>query len=73
MSWLRHRRERRQRELILAVLEEQKAQTQQTFTISQGQYGLLAKAIADMASGNIGGRVGLGFETPKKPGKASQL
>lgn len=50
-----------------ALLDLQKQQTanyQNLYNVSQSNYGILAKAIADVASGQIGGRVGLGFMTP---------
>jgi hypothetical protein len=37
---------------------------QQAYNVSQSQYAVLAKAIADVSNGQIGGRVGLGFMTP---------
>jgi len=42
------------------------------YNVSQSQYGALAKAIADVASGQIGGRIGLGFMSPGFAGGGSR-
>lgn len=41
-----------------------KEQAQRDLRLSQSQYGVLAKAVSDVANGGIGGKVGLGFMTP---------
>jgi hypothetical protein len=53
----------------LLDLKTQQAQiAQQQLAVSQSQYGVLAKAIADVANGEIGGRLGLGFQSPSFAG-----
>lgn len=54
----------RQNELNAAEL----AASRRDVAVSQSQYATLAKAIADVASGQIGGRVGLGFQSPSYAG-----
>jgi hypothetical protein len=49
-----------------------KEQAQRAALVSQTQYGVLSKAIADVASGQIGGKVGLGFMTPGFAGGGSR-
>ncbi len=49
---------------LVALQNTRIAELQKNYNVSQSQYGTLAKAIADVASGEIGGRVGLGFMSP---------
>jgi hypothetical protein len=56
----------------LADLErEAKERAQRELRVSQTQYGALKKALADAVSGEIGGRVGLGFQTPSVAGRVA--
>jgi 3D (Asp-Asp-Asp) domain-containing protein len=47
-----------------ALLKQQREDIQKLYNVSQSQYGVLSKAIADVASGQIGGKVGMGFMSP---------
>lgn len=52
---------------LRAQIEDQTKRTenvQRLYNTSQSNYGVLAKAIADVASGQLGGRMGLGFMIP---------
>lgn len=51
-----------------ALLTQQIANQQAALNVSQSQYGVLARAIADVASGAIGGAVGMGFQSPSYAG-----
>lgn len=48
----------------IELQQKQFADIQRNYNVSQSQYSVLAKAIADVANGEIGGRVGLGFMSP---------
>src|ERR1044072_6498772 len=54
--------------MLLDLQKQQTENAQRTANTSQSQYATLAQAIADVANGNIGGRVGLGFMSPSYPG-----
>jgi hypothetical protein len=45
------------------LLKQQMQNQQNLYNVSQAQYGTLAQAIAAVVSGQIGGKVGLGFQT----------
>jgi len=49
---------------LIATQNQRIAELQKNVNVSQGQYATLAKAIADVANGELGGRVGLGFMSP---------
>lgn len=57
-----------QMEQMNELLKQQNENTQRALNTSQSQYGVLAKAIAEVVSGQIGGQVGLGFQTPSVAG-----
>jgi hypothetical protein len=50
------------------LLKQQRDDLQRAYNVSQSQYGVLAKAITDVTSDQIGGRLGLGFMTPSFAG-----
>jgi hypothetical protein len=50
------------------LLKQQRDEARKLANTSQTQYGVLAQALADIVSGRIGGRLGLGFQTPSAPG-----
>jgi hypothetical protein len=67
--------EAERQEAIISALKElvenqkkEALEKQQALNVSQSQYGVLAQAIAAVVSGQIGGRVGLGFQTPSVAG-----
>jgi hypothetical protein len=67
--------ESKQLQEIKQILEEQLSlekqkneETQRALNVSQSQYGVLAQAITAVVSGQIGGMVGLGFQTPSVAG-----
>lgn len=47
-----------------ALLEQQLAEVRRALAISQTEQGVMGRAIADLVSGQIGGRVGLGLQSP---------
>jgi hypothetical protein len=49
---------------LQALTQQQADNFKAMYEVSQSQYGALAQAIAAVASGSIGGQVGLGFQTP---------
>jgi len=55
-------------EELLALQKQQTEERQRALNVSQSQYDVLAQAIAAVVSGQIGGRVGLGFQTPSVAG-----
>jgi hypothetical protein len=56
-----------------ALVDQQLLDSRKSLNVSQSQYGILAQAIADVASGKIGGRVGLGFVSGSTfPGSAAR-
>jgi cell wall-associated NlpC family hydrolase/phage-related protein len=52
----------------LALVKQKNEEMQKTLAGSQSQYGVLAQAITAVVSGQIGGQVGLGFQTPSVAG-----
>lgn len=53
----------------MADLQKQRADDAQTaLRVSQTQYGVLKAALADIISGEIGGRIGLGAQSPSAAG-----
>lgn len=60
-----------QLEQMNELLKQQNENTERALNVSQSQYGVLAKAISDVVSGQIGGRVGLGFQTPSVAGSTA--
>lgn len=53
----------------IVELQKQQIQNQQNLTnVSQSQYGVLAEAIAAVVSGQIGGKLGLSFQSPTVAG-----
>jgi hypothetical protein len=53
---------------LLALKEQEAERLAQLLAVSQSQYGVLAQAIAHVASGEIGGRYGLGRQSPSAAG-----
>jgi hypothetical protein len=53
------------------LLAQQLQNTQQLLNTSQAQYEPLKAALAAMVSGQIGGKVGLGFQSPSAPGRVA--
>jgi hypothetical protein len=51
------------------LLQQQLQQSQQLYSVSQTQYGVLSQALAAAVSGHIGGKVGLGLQTPSTAGR----
>jgi len=49
---------------LLAIKTQQQENTQKLLDVSQRQYPQIFAALMDALSGGIGGRVGLGFQTP---------
>jgi hypothetical protein len=47
----------------MALQKQDSEEKQRALNVSQSQYGVLAQAIAAVVSGQIGGRVGLGFQS----------
>lgn len=58
----------RQLEALVELQKQQALEKQQAFNVSQSQYAVLAQAIAAVVSGEIGGQIGLGFQTPSVAG-----
>jgi transglycosylase-like protein with SLT domain len=50
------------------LYKQQAEERERAYAMSQSQYGVLARAITEVVSGQIGGRVGLGFQTPSVAG-----
>jgi hypothetical protein len=62
-----------QADALNALKDEMKRNTDFATSVSQTQYGQLSRAIAAVASGEIGGKVGLACATPSSPGRVSSL
>jgi hypothetical protein len=58
----------RNTEALLELEKTQRVNAERALAVSQSQYGVLARAIADVSNGFIGGAAGLGFETPSFAG-----
>jgi hypothetical protein len=58
----------RNTEALLELEKTQRMNAERALAVSQSQYGVLARAIADVSNGFIGGAAGLGFETPSFAG-----
>jgi hypothetical protein len=58
----------RNTEALLELEKTQRMNAERALAVSQTQYGVLARAIADVSNGFIGGAAGLGFETPSFAG-----
>jgi hypothetical protein len=56
----------------LDVFKEERDTARREAATSQSQYGVLAKAIADVASGQIGGQIGLGFQSAGVAGQMAR-
>lgn len=57
---------------LLDLQTQSTQQFQALYNTSQAQYTVLMKGLADMVSGQIGGRVGLGFQTPSFAGSGAR-
>jgi hypothetical protein len=53
---------------LVELTKQKDEETQRALNVSQAQYSALAQAITGVVSGQIGGRVGLGFQTPTVAG-----
>jgi Transglycosylase SLT domain/Peptidase M15 len=53
---------------IVDLQKQENEEKQRALDVSQSQYGVLAQAVAAVVSGQIGGQVGLGFQTPSVAG-----